>query len=382
MLRRPFLILALLAVCAASPAAAQNPKTPPPTAALRAMLDHLPASFLAPRTQIGFGDPAASRAQDLRAVTGADPNPDIAQLRGFPGGDLTSYLRDPATAWRGAVGFGPGDVAQVLLAGAGPEGAMILRLTPGSGAAVAPALAAHGYAQATQGGVTAWARGQDFQLNLRARNPDDPFGGHLGRASRVWIDGDLIRQGAGWPVLQALAGAAASPATRQPEVAALLGALDGAGAGGALLGAVLLIEIGALGLNDPMPALTGVPANPPWPGLEWRSALLADFGDGATSTGVLALTVALADPGMAQTLRAHVERGWSARVGNLGRATFAQITGGPADVTIHPAGAGLWVLQLAQIGPTESFGAGLSRNRSFNHLLTGAMQRDLVFLLP
>ncbi len=111
------------------------------------MLDHLPASAVQGRVQIDFGDPAAMRAQDLSAVAGADTDPAVAQLRAFPPALLLHGVTDPATAWRGAVGFGLADVEQVLIAGAGPEAARILRLAPGAGAAVGPALAARGYAE-------------------------------------------------------------------------------------------------------------------------------------------------------------------------------------------------------------------------------------------
>lgn len=382
MLRALILAFALIPAALDAQPAKAPPAAPLPTAALRAMLDHLPASAVQGRVQIDFGDPAAMRAQDLSAVAGAETDPAFAQLRAFPRSEMVTYIRDPATAWRQAVGFGPSDVAQLLLAGVGNEAVTILQVMPGTAARVPPVLAARGYTETARHGLTAWARGEDFRLDLRARNPDDPFGGHLGRASRVWIEGDLIRQGAGWPVLQALAGAAGQPASAHADLAALLDAVDGAGAPGALLGAVLLVDPGGLGLNDPLPALTGTAPTPPWQGVVWGSALLADFGAGARSTGVLAVTVGLADPAMAETLRAHVERGWSERVGNLGRTSFAQLTGGPATVSIHPAGAGRWVLRLVQTLPTESFGAGISRNRSFAHLLQGAMQRDLVFLMP
>ncbi len=182
-------------------------------------------------------------------------------------------------------------------------------------------------------------------------------------------------------MLAALAGAAANPASARPELAALLDALDSLPAPGALVAATILTDAAALAATDPLEVLTGTPPAPPLP-VVLGTALLADFADGARSTGVLAVTVSTPDSATVEALRAHLERGWSERVGNLGRTTFARLTGGPAEVTIHPTGAARWVLRIVQTTPTESFGAGLSRNRSFARLLEGALMRDLAFLQP
>jgi hypothetical protein len=369
------LLLAVALVLPAAPLPAQT------TAALRALWAEMPAIPPGERIEIGFGDLAAARALDLAALPGGPVDPALAQFRALPPGPWPqSVLADADDPWRAATGFGPGDVLRIATLSAPPARAAVIDLAPGAGAAVAPALAARGYVQATQGGLTAWARGEDFRVDLAARDLNDPFGGDLGQSSRVQVEADRIRQAVAWPVLGFVASARDTALAGQPGVAALLDALDRTKGAGALLGAVLWTDAAGLALADPLGVVTGATPPPAGPPDAWGAALFADLSDGPRSTGVLALTVVLPDAAAAEALRARVAEAWADRPGTAG--PFAVITGGPAEVDIHPAGAGLWVLTLAQTLPTEVFAGRFTRNRSYETLMRAALMRDLVFLQP
>lgn len=368
---RPLLLAALLAL---APAALADS----PTARFRGLLAQ--AGDPGPRAglMIVFGDLSAARALDPRAVAGAAADPAHAQLRGFPNGNLFATLRDPARDWRAAVGFGPGDVDRLLELAAPPFRAQILTLAPGALPAIPPALAALGYAEVKTGGLRAWAWGEDDALDLGARNPDNPFGGMLGMGSRIQVDGALLRHATSWAALAAL-GAAPVLADRA-ALAALVDALDHLAPEGALTQAVIFPEAAMLGLDDPAALLgrAAPGATPP----AWRAALLADFAAGPVSTGVLALTAVLPDEAAAQALAAHAARAWDARPVPSRERSFADLTGGPAEVTLHRATPDLWVLLIAQTGPTETYGRGITRNRAYTALFEGALRRELVFLQP
>jgi len=372
------LVLALSAVLLPLPATAQTV-----TAALRTAWAGIPAVPAGQRVEIGFGDLAAARALDVAAVAGALADPAWLQLRALPPGPWQQAVgHDFDDPWRAAVGFGPGDVLQMASLSAPPVQALIIDLAPGAGAAVAPALAARGYVEATQGGLTAWALGEDLGIDLAARDPGDPFDGGLGRSSRVHLAGDRLRQAVAWPVLAALPGTGDHALPRVPEAAALLDALDQIKGAGVLVGAVLWTDAGGLGLTDPLAVVTGAAPPPPGPPAAWGMALFADLSDGPRSTGVLALTVTLPDDAAAEALRARVAAGWAERPGGSGAGSFATLTGAPVRTAIHQAAPGIWVLTLAQTLPTEVHAGGFTRNRTHETLLRGAMMRDLVFLQP
>lgn len=353
------------------------------SAGMRALLSGLPMIPAGEGVEIGYGDLAAARALDVSAINGASTDPVILQLRALPPGQMRDYVSDPARAWRRSVGFAPGDVLRIATLTAPPAHAAVIDLAPGAGAAVGPALQNSGYSQETQGALTAWAaRGEDFAVNLGQRNPDDPFGGHLGRSARVQVQGDRLHYGASWPLLAALG--SEPPLATQSDVTALLDALDGLKGAGSLIGATLWTDARGLGLADPAAIVTGQAPMPGGPAPAWGMALFADLSDGPQSTGVLALTVTLPDAAAAEALRTHVQNGWNDRPSRTMRRTFAEMTGAPAQISVEPAGAGQWVLILSQTTPTAPLttGSPLTRNPAFARLIDAAWSADLVFLSP
>lgn len=350
------------------------------TAGLRDLLAQFPSPRGPGFVEIAYGDLTAARGLDLSALPFADPDPTVAQLRAIPPGPLTESLSDPATAWRGSVGFGLRDVQRLLTLAAPPDALTLLRLEPGAAEAVPPALAASGYAQRSLAGLTAWARGEDRQLDLAGRNPDDPFRGMLGRAARVQIDGDLIRHASDWGLLAWLAQAPADPALAHPALAPLVDALDGFK--GALVQAVLWPDATRFSAADPLAAVTGQAQPPEGPPVVWLSAALADLATGPRATGALILTAALPDAATAEAVRAALARKWATRPSSRTNRTLAMELGENPTITarLHPSGA--WVFVIAAEGSTEPFGPGLTRNPVYHRLYGGVMLGDLTILQP
>jgi len=349
---------------------------------LFAMLATIPDFGPQPGLTIGFGDPATVRGLDFSAVEGADTDPVMAQLRGFPAGNLTMTLRDPASDWRGAVGFGPGDIRQMLEVAAPPLSALVLALEPKVTPAIPPALEALDHQPTARGAATVWARGEDFAIDLRARNPDDPFGGGMGRSSRVHLQGGLLRQTTAWSALDAMLQPDTPRMVENADLVAILDTLDQLAPEGVLAQAVIMPDAASLGLTDPMAVLTGRAAAPAGPAPAWRMAVFADVTTGPVSTGILALTVTLPDADAARALADHVARAWEERLLPQTTRSFAGLTGASADVRYRRAGADLWVLLVAGTGQTEPHGRGLTRGRVYNFLNMAAMRRELVFLQP
>lgn len=375
-MRTAIIALAILALTA--PAASADPHSTP----LRALLAHLPDAGSETRFEIDYSDLAAIRALASQGSGNRAADPLLASLRSLPR-PLAMQLRDPGSGWRETVGFSLSDIDRLVTLTAPPMGAMVLSLSPGSASAVPGALAEGGYETATMPPDDAafWTRGNDFAPDFAAAHPDDPFGAGLGMASRVLLQGDLLLQGSGTPMLAAMHDRAMPRLADAPHVTALMGALDRVEAAGALVGATLWTDAAPLGLVDPLEIVPGTreasseQANP------WGAALLADFTEGAVSTGLMALTVTLPDDETADALRAHVAQAWEAAQAMMTGGSFAS-TLGAADIGINRAEGGLWVLAISASGETETVGHGIPRNAAFSRLRAAAETGDLPFLQP
>jgi hypothetical protein len=87
-----------------------------------------------------------------------------------------------------------------------------------------PALLAHDYVEKMRDAVTAWTRGEDCELDRNLFNMANPFGGDMGKSSRVAIAGDLLVQSAGWPLIHEVLDTGTSKG--HPDLAAFAAALD------------------------------------------------------------------------------------------------------------------------------------------------------------
>lgn len=336
-----------------------------------------------------FAD-AAAAAQVLAAMDLSAYDPYTAgplgplALAAPLGGDPELTMTAPA-AWPALVGFGPADIAGVVNYGTPPDDALRLVLRPGVAAGVPAALAADGYAQADTPFGPLFLRGeQDYAISLGDRNPDDPFGGSLGQASRVLVQGDVLIRAAGMPALEA--------AMNGPfwgdrgDLAAILEALSALPADSVILRAQVLtdqtafmggeLSAAAAGVLDGSTAIEDIalPDNtlgiPPW-----SLGLMADVVT-ADKPAVLFAFV-YATELQAREAAARATSGWQAAAPVSGRPPAETI--GPATIAV--AGGGPFVLTLTAAGdwPAE----GMLTNLPFRRALGAFYDRDLaVFGLP
>lgn len=168
--------------------------------------------------------------------------------------------------WAERVSFGPGDILRYVVIEAAPEAGAILELAPGKGRDVARALTQTGYTRAVRKDIGVWWRGEkDLAIELAARNPDDPFGGLVGKSARIAIRGDRLYYAAAWPMLEVLT--SGGEPRGHPDLAPALAALP-------VPDEALAVQ--ALLLN----AQAGLSGAPPGAGLPpWRMGLILDVFD-------------------------------------------------------------------------------------------------------
>lgn len=370
-------VLLLSVVLALVPVAsgAQTPTTGP----LREMLSQVPAFQPGESIMVEFGDLSAARALDFSRVDGASRDPEIAALRALP-----STFREGAfnpDGWRMKVGFGPPEMSLVVRMAAVPRSATVLRLNPGAAIAIPQVLEASGYSRIEVAGVAGWAKGRDFMLDRNSRDVEDPFIGPLGLASRIQVDGDLVRHASGWPLLRALTDTAVPRMTSVHGLGPILSVLDRLGGAHRLLGAALFQDASQLGLDRP-PVIAGRGDGQATPSpAGWGLGLVADLTDGPVSTAVLAIGITLPGAAAATALRDGIATGWTSQPAYDGRS-YASATGATAEVSVVPAGDGQWVLVLVARGATAVHGGAITRNIAYERLRVGIQMRDLVFIKP
>lgn len=347
-------------------------------AGLREMLAALPDPAGLERTVIFYGDPELARGLDLSGVDGASAEPAVRATRGLPPGPLGMALMPRRGRATTAAGFGLGEIERMLTLSAIPHMATILDLAPGVGARVAPALAAMGYAEASERGVTAWALGTEGRGGRRAeRSGDDPFR-TLARLPRVVVDGDRLRHGEGWDMIFALERGVGRSILARPEIAALAGVPDRMPGAGALVQAALYPAMDLLRPAAPADLVPGLPRD-----AVWQALVLADMTDGAQSTGLVALAVGPLDADGAGALTDRMARAWDeARTRGRTPRTLAEITGGPVTAATHPAGEGLWIVTLHQTRPTVVARGGHTHNPTYDALMALASRAPLPILTP
>jgi hypothetical protein len=180
---------------------------------------------------------------------------------------------------------------------------------------VGPALLANGYAEETRDGVTAWARGEDYEINRAFFNMANPFGGDMGRSSRVALEGDLLVQSAGWPLLLDVLGTEIPKG--HPDLPAFAARLDSPEWGAAQL-------LQAAVLPHQFDLATGRGGMPPW-----RVGLLADMG-----TGNEAVALALFSYGSraeAEVAAKHIDKSWDEPVAATNMEVFLSQPDGPIE---------------------------------------------------
>jgi hypothetical protein len=378
-------VVLLCALCSADAGQAQGRSD-----AFRAMLAHVPVSFLGPLTdrwEVMFGDVTAGAVAVSAPPEGANPifTSALGPLARAAVPPLTDVLRqDALDIWPDLLGFGPDQVVSMLTITAPPQSAILLQLTPGATPDVGPALIANGYVQTSQIGSPAYVRGdQDFAFDIAARNPADPFGGGMGLSSRIAIQGDILLQSRDWPMLTEMTATDTPKLGDNPEIAAMLNALDGMPDDlGGLVRARLMTDPLVIGAWDPLAGLQidEVPdlVEPPKTRLPfWSLGLIADLATDETETAVIALVYATQTD--AVTAAASLQSAWRFQLSAAAGRSFEDITGAVAVTSV--SGTGPFVVLLTATLPTEVRG-GMIDNRPWSVLIQAYYQRDLAILAP
>ncbi|MCC7320732.1 MAG: hypothetical protein IT542_07100, partial [Rubellimicrobium sp.] len=269
-------------------------------------------------------------------------------------------------------------VATITQAGAPPTEMRRITLLPGAAGPVPAALTATGYHEEPSDRGRLFAAGaSEFAIDLGARR-DDPFGGMLGRSSRILIEGDTLLQAAGMGPVMALSGGASWAA--RPDMAAILDALsswpaDPPGAAAWVNAHVLLRQSDLAPMPDIALLLDGAARPEPAPGVPfWSVCVIALLvGEGGTSS---AIAIPYATREQAEAAARSALQGWqmpgpggegakSATIGPLetritGTGPFvmiAAVSGGagwadaPRDIPYWQILRALWNRDLGEFGP-------------------------------
>lgn len=277
---------------------------------------------------------------------------------------------DALSRWPALTGIDPARIDWMLLAGQPPHRITAIHLEDRAADAVAPALLANGYAADPDG--LYWRGAEDFEIDPARRNIDDPFGGHLGQASRVRIlDGTVVRA-ASRDGVNSVARAGDRTLDRLVPVAVILYALD------ATLPAEAMI-LRASGLPDA--SSLGGPATGQAVALPaWQAGMVVDGLSGAD--GVLVIALSYDGRDQAVSAAEALAAGWSLPGPVSGRSPRDR-TG--AEVTTGVTGKGpfvAWAMTRPVPYEMEDLSDLDARNDAYVGFLNLLYRRDLAMLDP
>jgi hypothetical protein len=338
---------------------------------------------------------------DLVAAAGVlDPPPAGIDLEGLakfgayarvfgPEGLGQSVSHGMEGAWEPLIGFSPLQVEAALGFRVGDpyDYAQVVRLNEAATSRVGPALLANGFVEDAREGATAWARGaEDYEFDRAHYDMANPFGGDMGRSSRVALNGTLLVETAGWTLLGEVLGTEVPKG--HPDLAAVAAALDSPNWGEAQL-LQLAVLPHQLSLST---GRGGMPA--------WRLGMLADLGTG-TETVALAL-FSYSSRSEAKAAAAHIATVWDAPVASTSMEVFHSQIGEPsidleafsapslqpsfqertgANAVVGVAGEGPFVAWVALRGVPVADGHRI-RNPAFMALWIGVLDRNLAIFGP
>lgn len=394
----PRILLALLLLTLALPAAAQGRRAnadtaPAPEGTVLADLLHR-----VPRDAAGFvhlTDIAAARRQ-TGPLTPDAPGPEDRLLipwsvltppPGFGHQYLFAHLDDPARA----IGLPIFDIDQMAGWGDPPAVPVIVTGIAPYHDAMAAAFTRDGMQVKPVDGHEVWSSGDDFETDLINRD-DNPFGGHLGMSKRFVLDGDTLLAARSWAGIETLLDPGRNLAT-DPDAAAILNAAYGYGAGDVInavlvrgqpslsLDAASLIIGGDLSTDEIRERIRHIPAFN-MPGLPRFSRYgLVLWQDGRTLTG--AIVIPYVRPDLAKRALARFtdlfERGTSIQT----RRPFTELF--PWDRRFGIVETGDYsVLVLAfeyTVDPAEPVNMTNLRTNPYHRLLDMAYKRDIDLLI-
>ena len=381
---------AILALCNPAAALAEDR-----SAVLMDLLSHVPTEAIESEpgdwSQIMFAD-LTEAAQALQPAPAGIDAEGLAKIgpfaRVFGPAELGhSAVSGMNGAWEPLIGFGALDVEAAIGFGVSQpfDNAVLVRLDPEITDRVGPALLANGYAEETREGVTAWARGEDYEIDRAFYNMANPFGGDMGRSSRVALEGNLLVQSAGWPLLQEVLGIEAPKG--HPDLPAFATALDSPDWGEAQL-------LQAAILPHQFDLATGRGGMPPW-----RVGMLADLGTGREAVALALFSYS--SRAEAEAAAKHMDTSWDEPVAATNMEVFLTQMGEPMDLEafeappLQPsflertgavaitgvAGDGPFVAWVALNTATAAEGNRI-RNPAFMALWMGVLDRNLTIFGP
>jgi len=340
LLRKIVLICSSLAVAAAAARAATGD-------ALRAFLASVPATDESvTKSAVSYFDLAvAASITGKRGLDGLTPMVARVDIPHF--GEMLAS----AAAWKEKAGFALEEVDAFASGGTPPDMLHFIRLTPAVRLeTLTAAWAARGFRETQSGDVPLWGRGEPRTLDLSKIDPEDPFGGNLGRSSFLLPDLPWIAESFGPdPLVKVKRAKVDGALAARPDISALLAVIDAEN--GQLLQALLL----------PNPAASIAKEGDQ---IAFSAFLLADIEAGARAATLILLP--LRECGAARAVRTFIESGWAAQ---------------PAAVSAYKP---VWTLRQGSIcvliGRIAVPGAAAARdfgNTSYRLLVNALMRREL-----
>ncbi|MEM7446188.1 MAG: hypothetical protein AAF414_22905 [Pseudomonadota bacterium] len=366
--------LAMVIVCGMSASASAQQRTDRMTG----LMALVPANWLTDFSAlISFADVEASTAATVRSPAGLlaglmgrnNPQAPLNRLRTVPFFLSSAIQQGARGGWQERVGFEPDQISALLTAewlGDGVNEAMVFDLTDAADHnGIGQALLANDYQARTVGDWSAWWRGEDYDIDRDARDPVSPFGGGIGQSSRVASDGESLVHAAAWAPIEEMAGPPAATLRDQPEMTAIVAALNDPRFGDAQLvqATVLPEEAQAENAADD-------PVMPPW-----RLGMLADLSTGPVDYGVMA--VVFDDRATAEGLADPLLNAWQTMRSTEDNATFAELTGGEAETFVVGDSPAALVLSIERSMDGEDQEA---RNLAFHALFGSYIRSDLSLL--
>lgn len=372
-----------IAICAAILAAVSPATAQSITQEMRGALSGIPQSVLhlenANGIHVTYHSPAAARSVGL-GFGDERLSPGVASLGMTGPAPMLQYLLvEDAGGWPPRIGFAPLNLRSVVAVEAPPERAYAMHLTPGATASAEAAFQSTGYEAVIVAGGRYFSRGgEDFELNLQDRDPLDPFGGHLGQASRVAIEGDRLVYSSSTPLLLDIMWGQGAVLTDHPEVDRLLGAVDALPLGNAqVLQAVLLSDPLVFRPGPASADLTiGMPEVPPLG--PWIMGMMIEASDGTNDTAVIALSFVTEDAAAAAAMALPATM--HDYVSEYRREPLRDILPAAPVVAVSPADPRVLVLRLTS--PYVSEQSELRRRTNFGFLRNMLFYGDLGFLAP
>lgn len=401
-LRRVAAAAAVALVALTGVAGAQDTPAEEPSALLR-MFAHIPdtSDIRAALPVVSFADyHAALEARgialpaDWTALEADNPSLVLFSLPPAGPSNLLQYLMVGGSEYQALLGFDFFDIAQAAEIGTPPPFGQILlgEIDP---AAVTAAYTARGYTgDITPSGTLLCPPAgcdQGFMLNLRERNPANPFGGNLGRSELSFVAEDMLFNTPDDNLLAVMTATVSSGTPTladAPEFQALAAALDGY----PFVSAVIAISPATLTGFDEITFASGeqleqmkaLMADNPLP--PYLLAGLASAGDADAEYGVALLVYA--DTATAETAAAAIDARMALTSNRL-PVPYAEVYG---DVgTLEPArvftddATGLSVVILQITGEIPALegedGRPVMAHRPFQRIVQGLYARDALWLV-